>query len=428
MGHIWRSPLRLVAAGLLSGAAVSTAAGQGIDYVGGSIGLWYSQAVDDGSTDFWGLSLRGLLDGTLTDELTFSADVTAWARRYFPRDRLSFGDGSFADTEVEADTFALTWQGSGFDVTAGSQIVALGQTDGFVLLDRMNGRDMCEFSRLEIDNKDPGRLVEARAFSGDHSFRLIVGESGTNDYAEPRSYCEDTFIRPNSASALDDPADDFDFGDDWAGAVEYKFVRDTFEFSLDVVSVREADFVLSTYPSFGKLRPRTTWFGGSASATLGSGVIRGEVAYAPDRAVTLDTAETMKLAIAGAFTDGTEKRANTLVSIGYEFDIFGWTVDQQLFLDHVERGRDLVREQDQFFSSMRLRKTLFNDKIDFQLFLVADLKVSDIAVRTVGEYQINDSLRLNLGGVFYSDHGSDTGFFGSFDGRSVAFVGIELEL
>ena len=86
----------------------------------------------------------------------------------------------------------------------------------------------------------------------------------------------------------------------WAVGAEVSLQRDEYELSLDIMSMREADFVLKTFPSLAKTRPRTLWLGGSGSISVGDhGVLRTEVALSPRRSFTLDPAETALLARTG---------------------------------------------------------------------------------------------------------------------------------
>ena len=419
--------LALVCAGVVTSTA-PPAWSQGADYIGGSVKVEHLLRTDDLQTVRTTLSFRGLLDATLSERLTFSADVTLRGERTRPRPGLTASNASFSTTQFEVDKLVPSYRGERCDVTAGSQIVALGRTDGFVLLDRINARDTCEFSRLQIENKDPGPVVETRSFFGGHTLRTIVDLSGRNRYSEAGSTCEDLFNAPNQVAGLDDPGTRLTFGDDWSAALEYSFVTNSFDFSLTALSIREADFLLATVPQSKLLRPRTNWLGASFSAGLGPGVIRSELAYAPERDFTLASSATMELVGTGAPTDGPDSRWNALLSLGYEFDWSNWTIDQQFFLDEVESGPDLVREDQGLFYSLRLRKTWLNDKLSFQMFMVADFNEEDIAIRPEITYRANDRVLLNAGLVLYEDFGSDTGFFGEFEGRSVAFSGIEYEL
>ena len=311
--------------------------------------------------------------------------------------------------------------GAEYDFSIGRQVVSLGNTEGFVLLDRLNGRDYCRFARLDTDNKLPNGLARGRVFAGPATFTLLYAPfSPESRTPASDGYCADRYNDPGGLDHLSPP--DHEGLSDWAGALGFGLDLDRWNFTLNLLSTREDVFVLRTAPTFEKTRPRTHWLGGSASTTLGDFVLRGEWAYAPERAFTLTSAETLARVMRGETTDGTEERWNLLGSLGLELRDGDWFWALQYFRDQVENGADLSRRRLQEMVSLRTRVGFANDRVELSVFAIADLTAQDLAFNVVVDYEINDSVRLEAGGTLYSDYAGAAGYFGEYAGRESFFL------
>jgi len=311
--------------------------------------------------------------------------------------------------------------GSNFDFSIGRQIVTVGNTEGFVLLDRFNGRDLCRFFRVDIQNKLPNEIARGRAFFGDVSVAATFAPfSGESEIPDPGSYCNDEFNDPGRFEDLDDPRNNSLA--DWAGGAELAVTRDRWSGTLNLISTREDLFVLETVPVFEKTRPRTVWLGGTVAATVGGIVLRGEVAYAPDRSFTLDPATVGGLLMRGIATDGAEQRWNLLTSVGLELRRDDWYWALQYFDDRVQGGSELSRDGVLHFASVRVRRTFANERFALDSFAVLDFDYQDLGIRAALTYDINDQTRVEVGGTVYGDFGNEPGLFGSYEGRESLFV------
>ena len=369
-----------------------------------------------------GLTVR--LEEQLTDRTHATLVATAAGRRSRPRDGHPAGTETFFEGRSRIETLTLSHVGDDFDVVAGNQVLSVGRADAFQLLDRFNGRDMCDFVRLDLDFKKPNPIVQVRMFRDDLTVRLIAAPfSADNDIADDRGSCADVLTNAGGFDFVPDPRNDS--LEAWAVGAEVSLQRDEYELSLDIMSMREADFVLKTFPSLAKTRPRTLWLGGSGSISVGDhGVLRTEVALSPRRSFTLDPAETALLARTGVPTDGTDERWNLLVLLGYEFELADWTTDVQLFADVVDPGPKLLRNDVGSFASLRLHKTFMHARLSFALFSIYDLVDHDIVVRPELSYEASDRLTLTVGLVHYDDLDGEPGIFGTFEDRPQVFAGL----
>lgn len=371
-----------------------------------------------------GLTIR--LEEQVTNQTHATLVATAAGRRSHPRDGHPEREQAFFEGRARIETLTLSHVGDDFDVVIGNQVLNVGRADAFQLLDRFNGRDMCDFARLDLDFKQPNQIVQVRMFRDDLTIRLIAAPfSAENDVANDRSSCADALTNAGRFDYVPDPHNDA--LEAWAAGAELSLQRDEYELSLDIMSMREADFVLKTFPEFHKVRPRALWLGGSGSVSVGDdGVLRTEVALSPRRSFTLDPAETALLARNGVPTDGTDERWNLLGLLGFEFEHEDWTTDIQFFADVVDGGPRLLRNDFGSFGSLRLYKTFMHARLSTQLFAVYDLVDDDIVVRSDLSYEASDRLTLTAGLVVYDDLDAQPGIFGTFENRPQVFAGLQL--
>jgi hypothetical protein len=315
-----------------------------------------------------------------------------------------------------------------FDFSIGRQIVTQGNTEGFILLDRLNGRDYCRFARLDIQNKLPNWLGKGRVFLNKNtSLSFTFAPFSANSYLpQTGSDCEDRFHNAGQFDGLSDSQNN-DIAD-WAGGAELSFSRGLWSATLNVITTREDIFVLETIPYFQKTRPRTLWLGGTAAATLGSIVVRGELAYAPNRDFTIAPQELGGLLAQGSATNGIDQRHNLLLSLGAEWRNDNWYWALQYFFDHVDAGIPLIRTNESHMSSLRVRRTFFNDQLAFDGFAIADMSDNDFAIRSTLSYEINEKTSVIVGGTAYSDMGGATGLLGSYAGRESVFIKVKRTL
>ena len=330
---------------------------------------------------------------------------------------------SVADCSPHRLIERLTLDGFGdaYDFSIGRQVVTLGNTEGFTILDRLNGRDYCRFARLDTDNKFANDLLRGRVFAGPATFTLHYAPFSPESHMPASDgYCADRFNDPGGLDHLSPPANDRLA--DWAGAVGFGLDLDRWSFALNLLSTREDLFVLQTAPAPVKTRPRTHWIGGVASTTVGRFVLRGEWAYAPQRDFTLTSAETLARLARGEATDGTESRWNLLGSLGLELRDGDWFWAFQYFRDEVGEGAELSRSRLREMVSLRMRAGFDNDRAGLSLFAVADLTDRDLGFNAVFDYAINDAVRLEVGGTVYSDYADAAGYFGRYAGRESFFL------
>jgi len=315
-----------------------------------------------------------------------------------------------------------------FDFSLGRQVITQGNTEGFILLDRFNGRDFCRFARLDVQNKLPNWLAKGRvSLSDSTSLALTFAPFSALSYLpQTGSYCDDQFHNAGRFDGLHD--DENSNIADWAGGAELASNHDRWSATLNVMTTKEDIFVLQTVPTPQKNRPRTLWLGGSAAATLGSFVLRSEVAFSPDRDFTINPAELGGLFRRGIQTNGVDSRWNLLAAIGVEGRNSEWYWALQYFIDQVGGGTALTRALQSQMTSFRVRKTFFNDRLALDSFAIMDISYSDFAIRTQASYDIDEATSVALGGTAYADTGGSVGLLGSYVGRESVFLKIRRTL
>lgn len=369
------------------------------------------------------LRLIGKAEVALTDDLTAKAVISPCLGPYS-----SEPEGvTQCSTARLVEELTLAGLGTGFDYSLGRQVITVGNTEGFVLLDRFNGRDLCRFARLDTQNKLPNWIARGRAFVGAATLTATFAPySAEAEFADPGSYCADEFNSPGRFADLGDPKDASGAG--WAGGAELALTYDSWGATLNVISTREDLFVLETFPVLEKTRPRTLWLGGTASATLGAFVLRGEVAYAPDRQFTMSPQSVGALAMQGIGTNGIDERWNLLAVAGVETRKDDWYWVLQYFEERVGDGPALVRDQESQMMSLRVRRTFANDRLAVDSFAVLDLDYRDFALRASVAYELSEETKVELGGTAYSESGGQTGFFGSYAGRESLYLKLSRSL
>lgn len=319
------------------------------------------------------------------------------------------------------EELTLSGIGDGFDFSIGQQIITIGNSEAFMLLDRFNGRDLCRFARLDTQNKLPNLIAQGRIFSGASTFSLTFAPfSGESQLADTNGYCADRFNDFGRFEHLDAPENKS--LNDWAGGLEYAVTHDNWGATLNVISTREDLFVLETLPALNKTRPRTLWIGGTASATFGGIVVRGEIAYAPERRFSLAPEAVGTLATRGIATNGVDERWNLLTLIGLETRKGDWYLALQYLNDRVTGGPDLVRDSETHTASMRVRRTFANERLAINSFAVLDMDYRDFAIRISGVYELNDDTEIEVGGTVYADFGNEPGYLGSYEGRESLYI------
>jgi hypothetical protein len=383
-------------------------------------------------------TLTGRAEVAFGENLTGTAVISPCAGRYSDEPE----GVTQCNPERVLEELTLDAVGDGWDLSLGRQVVTVGNTEGFILLDRFNGRDFCRFARLDTDNKLPNWLARGRAFAGDASLALTVAPlSGRSQLPDPDSYCAERFT---GLGAFDDLADpDFDSIDDWAGGIELALTRDRWSAALNAISTREDLAVVDPLFIPAKTYPRTTWLGGTASTTLGRYyVLRAEIAYSPDRRFTLAPPTglppaglpltglpAIDLPPAGApptagvaAIDGTDERWNLRSVLGLEARWDEWFLALQYFDDRIGSGPALAVDDRTRMASLRVRRSFFNDRLGFSSFALYDASCRDIAVQAELRYDLDDRHSVELGGTVYTDLGDKAGLFGSYAGRDSLYL------
>lgn len=363
--------------------------------------------------------LRFIAQGevALTDALKAKAIVSPCLGSYS-------ADGFQCASSRLLEELTIAGSDADMDFVVGRQIVTQGNTEGFIVLDRFNGRDMCRFLRLDIQNKLPNWLAKGRVSWDDNTVAITLAPfSATSTIPNPDGYCNDAFHDLGRFAELTDPGNDSIT--DWAGGVEWALNRDSWSTTVNVMSTKEDLFVLEMVPQLLKTRPRTSWLGGTVSTTLGDVVLRGEVAFAPARDFTIAGAAVAELLRHSIPTSGVMERWNVISVIGAELQHDDWYAALQYYDDRVEGGVPLVRDQVAHLASLRMRRTFYNEQAILNSFIIVDMDYRDLALRTAISYEFTANTLGEVGYTWYADFGNNGGLFGSYAGRESLFMNLK---
>lgn len=364
------------------------------------------------------LRLIGRAELALTENLTAKAMVSPCGGPYRTRPE------GVTQCAVYRLIEELTLNGdyNRFSFSVGRQVVTQGNTEGFILLDRYNGRDYCRFTRLDVQNKLPNWMARGKASLGDSTSLTLTYApfSGQSYLPQAGSYCEDSFHGLGQFSYLHDPNNN-SFSDG-AGGAELAFSHDRWSATLNVMSTMEDLYTLKTIPLPQKDKSRTLWVGGTSTVSLGPVIVRGEIAFSPSRDFTMTPSAAMGRLMRGGVTNGVDQRWNLLAAFGIEGRNDEWYWALQYFDDRIGSGDALVRDEESHYLSLRFRRAFLNDRIALDSFTVFDIDYSDLAIRATVSYEFNEKTTVMIGGTGYVDFDHNTGWFGSYEGRESVFV------
>lgn len=164
--------------------------------------------------------------------------------------------------------------------------------------------------------------------------------------------------------------------------------------------------------------PLRTLIGASLDYSLGSTVLRAELAYIPDQPVNLESN-------VGLANDVEERwLAGVAVDLNAPFGVF---LNAQIALDYMPEDRTtFARPQTDLISTVRAQRSFPQVGWHLQLEYLGSLTDGDGVVRPQISKELNDRLKLAVGGDFA--FGNNQGIFGQFENQNRGWLRLQLSL
>lgn len=317
------------------------------------------------------------------------------------------------------------------DFTIGKQQIVWGQADGLKVLDIVNPQSFRSFILEDFDqSRIPLWSVKIERGLGPFDIQgLWIPDQTYDEIPSPDAAFGFTSLRfsppvgPNETLVALDPAQrpnrlarDADYG----GKISVFALG--WDVSLHALRHYNDRAVFDLQPTNGGLAAtpvfdRQTTYGASFAKPIGGIVFRGELAYAsgvarnmapikpPGERITEDGQFSYVVA---ADWRGIE---DTLLSIQY-------------FQDRAFVGsRPLLRPKNDNFMTFFVRRETLRERLILEFQWLTNLNDDDGLVRPKIRYEVNDNLRLMLGGDWF--YGNRQGVFGEFRNLSRAYLRIE---
>lgn len=164
--------------------------------------------------------------------------------------------------------------------------------------------------------------------------------------------------------------------------------------------------------------PRRTLLGGTIERSAGSQVWRAEVAIIPDQVVNTLTQAPLSSA----------ERTRVLAGVGFDWsapnDVF---VNAQLGVDHVSLGdAPLVRPSSDIVATLRVQKSLLNERLWMRGEVISTLSDGDGAFRPWADWRVTDNVTVSAGADLI--WGTREGLIGQFRDQSRGWLRLRLSL
>lgn len=163
---------------------------------------------------------------------------------------------------------------------------------------------------------------------------------------------------------------------------------------------------------------RRTLLGGAIERSAGPRVWRAEVAIIPDQAVNTMTQTPL------SSTDRTRVLAGAGLDWSAPNDIF---INAQIGVDHITEGADpLVRPQSDIVTTLRLQKSLLNERLWLRGELISVLSDGDGTLRPWVDWRLSDNTTVSAGADLI--WGTQEGLIGQFRDQTRGWLRLRLSI
>jgi hypothetical protein len=193
-------------------------------------------------------------------------------------------------------------------------------------------------------------------------------------------------------------------------ALSYFYTWDDFP-----VVFRSAAIDSATDPTFFPTYTRINIYGATAVRQVGTGVLKGEFAYVPDKYFGLEN-DTDRDGDGYLDDQGELQRKHIRWGIGYDFSKYGAdfspAISQWIILDH---DSNLI--QDEFDTALTLfvRKPVPEQSLVYQLLVIALINLDELYVKPKVTFSVTDHFQISAGFDIFSGKKSVLGSPGGSD-------------
>lgn len=309
----------------------------------------------------------------------------------------------------------------------GKQQVVWGQADGLKVLDVVNPQDYREFNLDEFEDSRIALWMMNVEFntSEDSTLQLLIIPDATYsklaDVGTPY-YITSSKYRPALSAAplpvmiheVERPVNEVEFG------ARYRLFYSGWDLTLNYLNHRQDIPVNYLRLGSGQIDVVPVYepsqlYGATASNAFGDWVVRMEAGYSTE---TYHVRNSLQ-------EDGIANTPEISSVLGLDYRGFtDWFLSYQWFQSTLlEYEDDIVRQQQRMQHTLLIRRSLMNETLEIELFMLYSDEDQDGQVRSQLVYQATDTMRV-WGGVdiFYGDL---DGLFGQFDDTDRLVLGVE---
>lgn len=374
-----------------------------------TVGAWSGNRVLDERSGVLARAVAASAGADLADSIRLKVDATIYQ---FPQQR---GD----DTRTALREAYLQWDGEATTVRLGPQIVAWGRADRVNPTDNLTARDYTSPFTVDETQRIGAPALSVTRELGEAGrlsvlakrFRPSKGPSDNNELALPaRPHDDET----EYALKFDHTGESLDWSVSYFDGLEK--LR-----SLQLIR-GPANRILGASRGYAPLRA----FGIDGAATVGAWGLRGELArlrYRDTRYGATDGRLSHWYGIVGAETN---LPGAATASVQYFFRHFG----EAPVIGNITPAEEALRRRlrianNQFHTyqdgfTVRYGQRLWNDRVDYELVGMVNLREHDYAIRPRVSLRYSDHIKFLAGADVFK--GKEESFFGSIKKNTVAFA------
>lgn len=307
----------------------------------------------------------------------------------------------------------LDFNNDNSDLRIGKQFIVWGVLEGIRITDEINPLDFRELILPDLlDYRIPLWSAKADLYTDDSTYEFIwIPDIKFHKPAPPGSEWELLQEIPNTVRPKSYRLETSEWGLRWNSTIATTDLSLSYFWTWDdfPVAFRNAPIDASIEPTFFPTYTRINMYGLTFSHALGDGILKGELAYVPDKYFGLKNDVDRNH---DGFLDdqGELRRRHLRWGLGYDFSRWGAdfspAISQWIIFDY-EKG--LL--QDQFDTSLTLfvRKPLPEQSAVFQTLVIVLVNLQEVYIKPKITFDITDRFQIATGLDLFYGKGSQLG-------------------
>lgn len=287
------------------------------------------------------------------------------------------------------------------DVRLGKQIVVWGVLEGIRITDEINPLDFRELILPDLlDYRIPLWMAKVDLYRGDDGYQVLwIPDVRFHEPAPPGSEWELLQDVPNTREPNSFTLENSEFGLRYSTSILDTEISLSYFYTWDDFPVvhRSAAINSALDPVFFPTYTRINIYGFTGVKQVGSGILKGELAYVPDKFFGLQN-DTDRDGDGYLDSQGELQKKHIRWGLGYDFTSFGAdfspAISQWIILDH-----DNKLIQDKFDTSLTLfiRKPLPEQAAVFQLLAIGLINLNELYLKPKITFSITDHFQVAAG-------------------------------